>query len=157
MRELKVILREIDRYIAAYKKPPMGMEVEGTVDLLEKCRSVICKYMGGKDSNVPANDVWIPIEKKLPPFGKRLQATILHHEWISDYDADWVSEEEKTYHPAYTEVCEIYPMGGLWFYNCAEDDYERDVAYINPIQDLANPVSEIIAWRPFPKPYQAKT
>lgn len=66
MQELEKILKEIDQYIAAYKKPPMGMEVEGTVDLLEKCRSVICKYMGGKDSNVPTNDGWIPVEERMP-------------------------------------------------------------------------------------------
>lgn len=66
MQKLEKILEEIDRYIAAYKKPPMGMEVEGTVDLLEKCRSVICKYMGGKDSNVPTNDAWIPVDERLP-------------------------------------------------------------------------------------------
>lgn len=66
MQKLEKILEEIDRYIAAYKKPPMGREVEGTVDLLEKCRSVIRKYMNGKDSNVPANDVWIPVDERLP-------------------------------------------------------------------------------------------
>ena len=102
------------------------------------------------------NDGWIPVEKELPPFGQRLQATILHHEWISDYDANWVPEEEKTHHPAYTEVREIYPMEEMWFYNCAEDEYERDVAYINPIRDLAKPISEIIAWRPLTDPYQAE-
>ena len=66
MQKLEKILEEIDRYIAAYKKPPMGREVEGTVDLLEKCRSVIRKYMDGKDSNVPANDGWISVDERLP-------------------------------------------------------------------------------------------
>lgn len=46
-------------------------------------------------SGVKENDGWIPVEEKLPPFGKRLQATILHHEWIADYDSSWVPEEEK--------------------------------------------------------------
>ena len=100
------------------------------------------------------DDGWISVGKELPPFGKRLQATILHHEWISDYDSSWVPEEEKNFHPAYTEVCEIYPMGAMWFYNCAEDDYEGDVAYINPLKDISCPVAEIIAWRPLPETYR---
>ena len=100
------------------------------------------------------NDGWISVEQELPPLGQRLQATILHHEWISDYDSDWVPKEEKIHHPAYTEVCEIYPIEGLWFFSCREDEYGRDVAYINPIKELGNPISEIIAWRPLPDSYK---
>lgn len=113
-----------------------------------------CDHIAGKDSNVPTNDGWIPVEKELPPPGQRLQATILHHEWISDYSSSWVPSEEKTYHPEYTEVCEIQSIGSKWYYACAEDCYERDVARINPKKDLGNPISEIIAWRPLPKPYR---
>ena len=102
------------------------------------------------------NDGWIPVEKELPPIGQRLQATILHHEWITDYDSAWVPDEEKSYHPEYTEVCEIYLIEGMWFYACGEDDYEKDVAYINPKKDLGNPISEIIAWRPMPEPYRTE-
>lgn len=113
--------------------------------VVNKCMEIVKKHM---------NDGWTPVKKELPPFGKRLQATILHHEWISDYDASWVPEEEKNHHTTYTEVCEIYPMGAMWFYNCAEDEYERDVAYINPLKDISCPVAEIIAWRPLPEVYR---
>lgn len=105
--------------------------------------------------NEVKNDGWIPIDEELPPFGKRLQATILHHEWIADYDSSWVPEEEKTYYPKYTEVCEIYSMGCMWFYACKEDGYERNIAYIKPAKDLGNPISEIVAWKPLPEPYRA--
>lgn len=115
-----------------------------------------CDRISGKDNNVPTNDGWIPAEKELPPLGRRLQATILHHEWIADYESSWVPDEEKTYHPEYTEVCEIYSIGGAWFYACAEDCYERDAVYINSPKDLRKPISEIIAWRPMPEPYQPK-
>ena len=100
------------------------------------------------------NDGWIPVEKELPPLGQSLQATILHHEWVSDYDSSWVPPEEKIHHPEYTEVCEIYSVGAMWYYDCAEDDYHRDVAYIFPLKDLSNPVAEIIAWQPLPEPYR---
>ena len=102
------------------------------------------------------NDGWIPVEKEWPPFGKKLQATILHHECISDYDSAWVPEEEKVHHASYTEVCEIHPMGAMWCYACAEDDYHNDIAYIEPAKDLNRPVAEIIAWRPFPEPYDSE-
>lgn len=97
---------------------------------------------------------WIPVKKAPPPFGMRLQATILHHEWITDYDCAWVPDEEKVHHESYTEVCEIYPMGAMWCYACAEDDYHSDIAYIEPAKNISRPVAEIIAWRPLPDLYQ---
>ena len=97
---------------------------------------------------------WIPVERKEPPFGQRLQATILHHEWIADYESSQVPEEEKTRHPAYIEVCEIFPVGAMWCYICTEDEYRPDIAYISPVKDLSAPVAEIIAWRPLPEPYE---
>lgn len=114
---------------------------------LEMVKGIIRKHM---------NDGWIPVEKEWPPFGQRLQATIIHHEWVSDYYSAWVPPEEKIHHPAYTEVCEIYPVGELWCYNCSEDDYNGDVAYIEPAKCLSSPVAEIIAWRPLPKPYRSE-
>lgn len=111
---------------------------------------IIRKHMNDKAED----GGWIPVEKELPPLGQRLQATILHHEWVSDYDSSWVPDEEKVYHPAYTEVCEIYSVGAMWYYACAEDDYHRDVAYVFPLKGLSSPVEEIIAWRPLPEPYR---
>lgn len=119
----------------------------------ERIEAIVRKHMSGKDKDVLANNGWIPVEKEWPPFGQRFQATILHHEWVSDYDSSWVPDEEKVYHPAYTEVCEIYPMGALWCYNCTEDDYHSDVVYIAPAKDMGGPVAEIVAWRLLPEPY----
>lgn len=132
MGTLEKILEEIDLKITG----SMGKRREG---LLEADK-IIRKHL---------NDGWIPVEVTPPPMdGQRLQAIIKHHEWIADYDADWVPEEEKTRHPEYFEVCEIHNIGATWFYACKEDDYQNDVAYIDPLKDLANPVSEIIAWKP---------
>ena len=106
----------------------------------KKAEKILRKHM---------NDRWISTKVTPPPMdGQRLQAIIKHHEWITDYDADWVPEEEKTRHPEYLEVCEIHNIGATWFYACKEDDYQNDAAYIDPLKDLANPVSEIIAWKP---------
>ncbi|HJB06656.1 MAG TPA: hypothetical protein H9716_02185 [Candidatus Enterocloster faecavium] len=112
---------------------------------LEATKQIIRKHM---------NDGWIPVEREAPPTGKRLQAKIKHHEWIADYDNDWVPEEERTRHPEYTEICEIVCVDGIWRYMCKEDGYELSEAYINPQKDISVPIDEIIAWRPLPEPYQ---
>ena len=163
MQELEKILKEMRKIKDGNRKeklyvkyPPNGKDQEvlnaysqgyedGTDNFYNATVDIIRKHM---------NDGWIPVEKECPPFGQRLQATILHHEWVSDYDSAWVPEEEKIHHAAYTEVCEIYPSGAMWCYNCAEDDYHSDVAYIEPAKDMNMPVAEIIAWRPLPEPYR---
>ena len=66
MQELEKILEEIERYVKVYQTPPLGIEVEGTVELLESCRDIIRKHMSGKDTDVPANDGWISVEDRLP-------------------------------------------------------------------------------------------
>ena len=153
MQELEKILEEIDEIYVDDMGCGVDCNLEGRSKLpchncyeciKDVCKEIIRKHM---------NDGWITVEKEWPPFGQRLQATILHHEWVSDYDSAWVPEEEKIHHAAYTEVCEIYPSGAMWCYNCAEDDYHSDVAYIEPAKDMNGPVAEIIAWQPLPEPY----
>ena len=54
------------------------------------------KMLNGKGADAPANDGWIPVEVTPPPMdGQRLQAIIKHHEWITDYDTDWVPAREE--------------------------------------------------------------
>lgn len=143
-------IKEIERKNVVGHKVLFALGATGIVTEIEE---IIHSHMNhnGNDTEM---DGWIPVSEELPPFGEKLQATILHHEWIADYDSSWVPEEERTYHQEYTEVCEIYPMGGMWFYACKEDEYQRDIAYIKPKKDLGNPISEIIAWRPLPEPYK---
>lgn len=167
MQGLEKILKEMrkikdgNRKEKLYAKyPPNGKDQEvlnaysqgyedGTDNFYNAVVDIIRKHMADD-----SDGGWIPVKKEWPPFGQRLQATILHHEWVSDYDSAWVPEEEKIHHPEYTEVCEIYPIGEMWCYNCAEDDYNRDIAYIEPAKVLSSPVAEIIAWRHLPEPYR---
>ena len=144
MQVLEKILEEIDETIERYKENA-NMEAVDICYGMKLAKKIIRKHM---------NDGWIPVEKEWPPFGQRLQATILHHEWISDYDSSWVPEKEKIHHAGYIEVCQIHPMGAMWCYACAEDDYHSDIVYIEPAKDLSSPVAEIIAWRPLPEPYR---
>lgn len=144
---------EDQRALNAYSR---GYE-DGTDNFYNALMYIIRKHMSGKGSNVHTNDGWIPVERKTPPTGKRLQAKIKHHEWITDYDNDWVPEEERTRHPEYTEICEIVCVDGIWRYMCKEDGYELSKAYINPQKDVSVPIDEIIAWRPLSELYRPET
>ncbi len=144
MKELEIVREKLQNKYRVVKTDE-DLEWNRAIDLCTNIINAHIKHM---------NDGWVPVKKEWPPFGKKLQATILHHEWISDYDSAWVPEEEKVHHAAYTEVCEIHPMGAMWCYACSEDDYNSDVAYVGPLKDLSSPVAEIIAWRPLPESYQ---
>lgn len=47
---------------------------DGTDNFYNAVVGIIRKHM------TDDSDGWIPVEKEYPPFGQRLQATILHHE-----------------------------------------------------------------------------
>lgn len=143
MQELKKILvEEIEE-----KAVCAGNENSGFV-LMKYVRDIIYKHI---------NDGWIPVEERLPEDGSRVLTVIKHHKWIADYDSLWVPDCEKTQHPEYTEVCEAISSEEGWTYRCHEMDYEVDEAYIKPKRDIAEPISEVIAWRPLPEPYCPET
>ena len=66
--------------------------------ILEEIEKMIRSYMGtGKDTNVPSN--WISVEKGLPEINKKVLVTVKLSSWISDFNSEWVPEDEKIYHP----------------------------------------------------------
>lgn len=100
---------------------------------------------------------WIPVEERLPQIYTRVLATIKHHKWISDYDSDWVPEEEKTVYPDYTESCEAIYLGDIgWEYlECISDnEYSSDFVLMKPEMNIAEPIVEVLAWMPLPEPYK---
>ena len=148
MQELEKILEEIDQEVKEYMEIDFGDEYNaGIKDMAKMAKKIIRKHM---------NDGWISVEEQLPEDGSRVLAVIKHHKWIADYDSSWVPECEKTQHPEYTEVCESIASEEGWTYRCHEMDYEADEAYIKPKRDIANPISEVIAWRPLPEPYRSE-
>ena len=58
MQELEKILEEIDVKIVG----STGKKREGLLEAEE----IIRKHMSGKDTDVPTNDGWIPVEERLP-------------------------------------------------------------------------------------------
>ena len=142
MQELEKILEKIIKKSFCVEIREYESE---TVVLLDDVEEILEKHM---------NDGWIPVEERLPEDGSRVLAVIKHHKWIADYDSSWVPDCEKTQHPEYTEVCEAISSEEGWTYRCHEMDYEVDEAYIKPKRDIAEPISEVIAWRPLPEPYR---
>lgn len=63
MQGTEKIAETIDKYIKLYNTPPYGREIDGTVELLAKCKEIIC-------SCVDAG--WIPVEERLPEKGERV-------------------------------------------------------------------------------------
>lgn len=103
---------------------------------------------------------WIPAAgEKLPPERTRVEATILHHRWITDAHEDWVMEEDLIEHPEYIETCEAIYLGegAGWRYQYLDKlDLFEDIASIAPEADISQPVVEILAWRPMPEPYKGR-
>lgn len=70
MQELEKILEEIDAEIE--KERAMCEDIEDTPGwrLYEKtmniAKGIIHRHIDGKDSNVPTNDGWIPVDERLP-------------------------------------------------------------------------------------------
>ena len=98
---------------------------------------------------------WIPVEERLPKLGEPVWATVKHSKWISDYDADWLPEEKKTYHPENYGVYKAEYIGeGIWQYS---DDYNEWV-YCDLVEkekrNLANVYDTVTAWMPLPEPYR---
>ena len=73
MQELEKILEEIDEATRQEDAPIYcgSMEVDGYVRM-SVVEGIIRKHVHGKDTNVPNNDGWIPVEERLPEDGTYL-------------------------------------------------------------------------------------
>ena len=62
MREIEKILEEIEDL-----QDISGWDLQTVQGIL----GIVRKHMSGKDSNVPTNDGWIPVEERLPKYKER--------------------------------------------------------------------------------------
>ena len=46
------LIQDIERYIRTYNSPPYGREVEGTVELLEKCKNALKQQLSSEKKTV---------------------------------------------------------------------------------------------------------
>ena len=128
MQELEKILEEIDHYVKVYKTPPFGREVEGTVELLERCRDIIRKHM---------NDGWNSVEKYgLPKDEGVYDLTIING--LEEY----VSVRWQFLSGTHLSGTQHY-VDGVHYW---ADNYRGD-----PINEFLS--ERVIAWRKKPEPY----
>lgn len=138
---LEKILEEIDKYISLYNTPPAGREVEGTVELLERCKEIIHKHM--------ENGGWIPVECELPPNAK--------HKGDFCPKVRVMTKLGETY-GWYNPDCESWYIL-VWFmtdrYLDSEISFERgDKPKIVRLPDeVNNEIHILIAWQPLPETY----
>lgn len=78
----------------------------------------------------------------------RVQVLIKHHKFITDYNSDWVPEEEKIVHPERMEICEAIYRNGIFTFRDMDDEEFVVEAYISPEENVAVPVNEVLMWRP---------
>lgn len=118
---LEKILEEIDVYIEEYHKPPYGIEVEGTVELLQKCQDIIRKHTNGG---------WIPCEERLPEVDADIDET------IEDYECPKCQEYNVTIRGASEATTLKYSPEGDWF-DC--NGYVYDVIAWQPLPESYRP------------------
>lgn len=124
MQGLEKILEEIGSKIAE----SMGKKREGLLEAEE----IIRKHMSGKDTDVPTNDGWIPVEERLPEEYGEYLATIVPsagYLWAKRIIAN------------FSDLMGIVKKPIFYTGEVGKIDFED-------ITDM------VIAWRPLPEPYR---
>ena len=149
MNVLERILEEIEHEIMTNKEVGRKQS-EG----MARAMNIIRSHMdNGKDTNVPSN--WIPVEERLPEAGELVKVTVHSSEWISDYNSDWVSEEDKIHYPAEYNVYDGFLCRDeAWIFY---DKYNAEVTCVKEFRiDKGRVYDVVTAWMPIilPEPYK---
>ncbi len=108
-----------------------------------------------KDTNVPSNVGWIPVEERLPEANERVLVTVKHSRWIADFDSNWVPEEDKTQHPETRGTYIGYINDdGIWIF--IDEEGQENVCDKEFGQNLERVYDVVTHWQPRPKPYKPK-
>ena len=119
-----------------------------TVCVCERAMEIIRSHMDEVE-----NDDWIPCSKRLPEQGRWVFATVMHSAWISDYDSEWVKEEEKIHHKkSFGTYLAYINTFGEWIFLDEESETicEKEIG-----NDPGELYDVAIAWKPLPEPYRA--
>jgi hypothetical protein len=161
MNVLEKILKEIEDVRKIMKSTVatncFGKECENddcTVCVCERVIEIIRSHMNdATDTNVPSN--WIPVEERLPEAGELVRVTVHSSEWISDYNSDWVSEEDKIHYPAEYNVYDGFLCRDeAWIFY---DKYNAEVTCVKEFGiDKGRVYDVVTAWMPIilPEPYK---
>lgn len=97
---------------------------------------------------------WIPVSERLPDPCKIVYVTVHCSEWTSDYDSDWVAENEKVHHDEeYLARMGHMDKDGDWIFYDHQDGCEfyceKEFG-----TDKGCVYSVVTAWLPLPEPYK---
>ena len=130
--------------------------IDGQLSAHEKCMDIIRSHMDEvNDANVPSN--WISVEERLPEAGELVKVTVHSSEWISNYNSDWVSEEDKIHYPAEYNVYDGFLCRNeAWIFY---DKYNAEVTCVKEFGiDKGRVYDVVTAWMPIelPEPYKGE-
>lgn len=130
--------------------------IDGQLSAHEKCMDIIRSHMDeAKDTNAPSN--WISVEERLPEAGELVKVTVHSSEWISNYNSDWVSEEDKIHYPAEYNVYDGFLCRNeAWIFY---DKYNAEVTCVKEFGiDKGRVYDVVTAWMPIilPEPYKGE-
>lgn len=153
MNVLEKILKEIDKKADYYECDEQGREHVRMVDVTEVSEIIRSHMDEVNDTNVPGN--WISVEERLPEAGELVKVTVHSSEWISDYNSDWVSEEDKIHYPAEYNVYDGFLCRDeAWIFY---DKYNAEVTCVKEFGIDKGRVHDVVtAWMPIilPEPYK---
>lgn len=100
-----------------------------------------------------ADDGWIPVSERLPEIREIVKVTVHSSEWIGDYDSEWVSEEEKMYHPEEYHVHDGYlSENGVWMFY--DNKYSENICEKKFGTNKGRVYDVVTAWQSLPEPYK---
>ncbi len=138
MQELEKILEEINEEI----RSSIAFSSVFT-DGLCRARNIIRKHM---------NDGWIPVERELPPNAKYKGALCPRYQLDTKYGVTegWYNPDLESWFVLVWFMTERYLNGEIDFENGAHPKIVRCENEVNEKHRI------VLAWRPFPEPYQAE-
>ena len=144
MQELEKILEEIDHEVEEYMEIDFGDEYNcGIKGMAKMAKKIIRKHM---------NDGWIPVERELPPNAKYKGALCPRYQLDTKYGITegWYNPDLESWFVLVWFMTERYLNGEIDFENGAHPKIVRCENEVNEKHRI------VLAWRPFPKPYQAE-
>ena len=142
MRELEKILEEIEQRVN-YCKEHATLEYVDICAGLREAEGIIRKHM---------NDGWIPVERELPPNAKYKGALCPRYQLDTKYGVTegWYNPDLESWFVLVWFMTEKYLNGEIDFENGAHPKIVRCENEVNEKHRI------VLAWRPFPEPYQAE-
>ena len=143
MQELEKILEEIKIDRGNINTPPGGDADKIIRMCYKRVEKIIRKHM---------NDGWIPVKKELPPNAKHEGAFCPKYQVMTKYGVTegWYNPDAEGWYVLIWFMTDRYLNGEIDFENGAHPKIVRCENEVNEKHRI------VLAWRPFPEPYQAE-